>query len=388
MKSWQSEVDLVQDDITGYITNPLNAFLLIKRYTSDLRLIQRCFPEDSDPFMDFIDIIVKFEPDHEDLVGAVSGLLRLQQTYKLQTADFGNGIIDGKKTRSGLSAHDLFIIGEEANSFDGKQLFAQEYLALAYEKVRQGLDVDNEVDVNRLLTMLYESYSKSGDLESSLKLIDDLIERSADKKNLKEMKEKISQNLKKVGKSKNILQDPFSETFTKDGMISQEKDEILFNQICRGDVSRSPREVADLKCRYDSKTNYAMLGPFKVEEVNLDPYIVLYLDVLSDSDIEKLKENSKTRLERAVTVGIGNNEKSNKRISQVAWINDFEDKVIKKISQRVEDMTGLDLTSSEALQVQNYGIGGHYTAHFDHLQYLRIATTMFYVSTQNCQFSN
>lgn len=35
------------------------------------------------------------------------------------------------------------------------------------------------------------------------------------------------------------------------------------------------------------------------------------------------------------------------------------------MSQRVEDMTGLSIETSEELQVVNYGIGGHYEPHYD-----------------------
>lgn len=53
-------------------------------------------------------------------------------------------------------------------------------------------------------------------------------------------------------------------------------------------------------------------------------------------------------------------------------------------------MTGLSQKHAEPIQVQNYGIGGHYTLHWDHiikrLQVIpdsrreRIATVLFYVS--------
>lgn len=67
---------------------------------------------------------------------------------------------------------------------------------------------------------------------------------------------------------------------------------------------------------------------------------------------------------------------------------------MRAVSQRVEDMTGLTVSSAEELQVVNYGIGGHYEPHFDFARREevnafkslgtgnRIATVLFYVSSK------
>ena len=61
----------------------------------------------------------------------------------------------------------------------------------------------------------------------------------------------------------------------------------------------------------------------------------------------------------------GELETANYRISKSAWLKDEEHHHVRAISQRVEDMTGLTMTTAEELQVVNYGIGGHYEPHFD-----------------------
>lgn len=84
------------------------------------------------------------------------------------------------------------------------------------------------------------------------------------------------------------------------------------------------------------------------------------------------------------------------RISKSGWLRDEEHPYVHAISQRVEDMTGLTVSSAEELQVVNYGIGGHYEPHFDFARREevnafkslgtgnRIATVLFYVSTKYC----
>lgn len=88
----------------------------------------------------------------------------------------------------------------------------------------------------------------------------------------------------------------------------------------------------------------------------------------------------------------GQLEVANYRISKSAWLKDIDDDVVRTIGLRVEDMTGLTVTTAEDLQVVNYGIGGHYEPHFDFAREEekdafaslgtgnRIATVLFYVS--------
>lgn len=86
------------------------------------------------------------------------------------------------------------------------------------------------------------------------------------------------------------------------------------------------------------------------------------------------------------------------RTSKSGWLSDEEHKVIRDISVRVEDMSGLSIKTAEKLQVVNYGIGGHYLSHYDFFTERdedlmaeigtgnRIGTLMIYVSTLcNCR---
>ena len=39
--------------------------------------------------------------------------------------------------------------------------------------------------------------------------------------------------------------------------------------------------------------------------------------------------------------------------------------IVARVDQRIEDVTGLTLSTAEPLQVVNYGIGGQYETHYD-----------------------
>lgn len=88
--------------------------------------------------------------------------------------------------------------------------------------------------------------------------------------------------------------------------------------------------------------------------------------VAYDDEIEVLKRMAKPRFKRATVQNhkTGELEVAHYRISKSAWLKDEEHQVVRNIVQRVVDMTNLDMSTAEELQVVNYGIGGHYEPHY------------------------
>uniref|UniRef100_A0A672RP53 Prolyl 4-hydroxylase alpha subunit domain-containing protein n=1 Tax=Sinocyclocheilus grahami TaxID=75366 RepID=A0A672RP53_SINGR len=105
-----------------------------------------------------------------------------------------------------------------------------------------------------------------------------------------------------------------------------------------------------------------MYAPVK-EEVEWDePGIIRYHDIISDREIEILKNISRPLLSRSLTTG----GVSKNRTSQGVFLKE-DNIVVARISQRIADITGLSQKSAENLFVQNYGIGGRYEPHYDEL---------------------
>lgn len=169
----------------------------------------------------------------------------------------------------------------------------------------------------------------------------------------------------------------------------------LYESLCRNELQPDPKLQAKLHCRYVTNTSpFLKIAPLKLEEAYLQPYIVIYHDVIFDSEIELLKKMAKPRFRRATVQNhkTGELEVANYRISKSAWLKNEEHQYVENIALRVEDMTGLTTSTAEELQVVNYGIGGHYEPHFDFARKEeknafkslgtgnRIATVLFYVS--------
>lgn len=115
---------------------------------------------------------------------------------------------------------------------------------------------------------------------------------------------------------------------------------------------------------------------------------------MPESETATVKYMATPRFKRATVQNYktGDLETANYRISKTAWLKRDEHRHIEQIYQRVGEVTGLNMNSSEELQISNYGIGGHYEPHFDFARKEetnafaslgtgnRIATWLFYVS--------
>merc|ERR1719378_1299762 len=121
-------------------------------------------------------------------------------------------------------------------------------------------------------------------------------------------------------------------------------------------------------CRYNfGKHAFLKIGPLKEEEVFLNPRIVLFHEVLTNSEIETIKSMATPRFKRATVQNYltGELETANYRISKTAWLKENEHQHIANIYRKANHLTGLNMETSEELQVSNYGIGGHYEPHYD-----------------------
>lgn len=227
-----------------------------------------------------------------DLAGSVDGLMRLQKTYKLESSDLALGVIEGKKTRNRLSAHDLYVLGNEGRKL-GKQIyFSREFLQLALEEIENDQDKYEEIDETKINKML-------------------LLMNAMNASN------------------------PHNEEFIRNGQVSSQKLQFLSHKLCNGEISKSPAESKDLRCRFVSNSPFSRVAPFKVEEANINPPVLLFHEVLSDNEIEIVKTLSKLKIERAL-IGLDTPFASSDRIAQLAWLDNDPHEVLTTISRRLE----------------------------------------------------
>lgn len=334
IKMWQEEQQLAKTDVTKYITNPLNAYVLIKRTSSELQHIAKYISSDMRTKLEKLWLYT------EDIIGATEGLFRLQVTYKINSSDFANGIIMGQQVRPPLSAHDLFTIGRQAldlkiNWIDSKNedYFAIEYLQMAFDKIRNGEDPDSEVNREEITLSLASVYKKTGQFDKAAATVEFLLESGSKFQNL--LDEYLALQ-KEFGDSKIFVLDPYNEDFERVKYYVWRTEQIYTNQACRGDRVVNNEIKSKLRCRYVSHSAFSKIGPFKLEELHLEPLVYLYYDVMFDSEIEIIKKISSLKLERGTNFHSSHPKGySEGRITKTAFNEDHEHEVFRTLDRRV-----------------------------------------------------
>lgn len=277
----------MEEDSFEYILNPLNAYLLIKRLTFDISQTASRITGITELFTSNLKTV---QLPHSDFEGAVEGLIRLQTIYSLPTADLANGIIEGKKYRDDLTASELFALGDELMNTERNSV-ALSYLNLALDRNRASRDMSDVI----ILEKIYQNHNKTGNLEGVLKTIQKIIEIDPSRSDLNEKSLDLELELL-FEKQTNPIDEPgYKES-------PELRDLWLYMEACGGFLRRSDVEIAKLRCRFVSNSDYSRLCPFKVEEANLNPYIAIFHDVISDEEIQVFKSTAKPGLVRAATM--------------------------------------------------------------------------------------
>ncbi|XP_075958139.1 prolyl 4-hydroxylase subunit alpha-2 isoform X2 [Anarhichas minor] len=376
VKSWANKLDALTrvstSDPEGYLAHPVNAYKLMKRLNTEWSELETLVLQNpSDGFISNMSIHRQFFPDEEDETGAAKALMRLQDTYQLDSEAFSRGKLPGMHSNILLTVDDCFDMGKTAYN-DADYYHAVLWMQQALKQ----LDGGEESVATKADILDYLSYSvyQMGDLPRAIELTRRLVAISPGHQraggNLRYFERLLSKELNE----QNQDYQPASEEPILLGTYRRPKDHLpereKYEALCRGEgLQMNDARRSRLFCRYqDGKRNpRLLLKPMKEEDEWDSPRIVRYLEVLSHQETEKIKELAKPRLARATVRDpkTGVLTTANYRVSKSAWLEEVDDPVIARVNQRIEDITGLEVDTAELLQVANYGVGGQYEPHYD-----------------------
>lgn len=369
LKLWADRLELLSsaatEDPERFLGNPVNAFKLIKRLNSEWSDLEALVLTDaSDGFISNLTIQRQYFPTDEDQAGAANALIRLQDTYKLDTQTIATGMLPGAALLSRLSAEDCFDLGKVAYS-EADYLHTTLWMEQALRQLKSESEA-HTLDQTTVLDYLSYSVYQQGALEQALHYTRRLLTLDPSHQralgNLKYFEYQLSKQQRSPGAEQST-----ASGRRRDDYLPEKK---AYEELCRGEgIRMTPRRQSRLHCRYHDNHRHPslLIGPVKQEEEWDRPLILRYHNVISEREMEKIKELAKPRLRRATVHDpqTGKLTTAPYRVSKSAWLGALEHPLVDKINQRIQDVTGLDVSTAEELQVANYGVGGHYEPHFD-----------------------
>ena len=311
------------DDLEAYVSNPLNAFALVKRTSFDF--INRLLPilenkDLSDLHAKLLnDSNTKF-PTIQDYYESCSSTALIQETYGLNISDLLNGVIrmvdnNGNlksfQSEFNLTCETIHQIGVTASN-RGWHDSAHLWLKHAMEKCSS--------EKSTLLKDIKEAYEKN------IQVHDFVLEsrgRPGVRKSIgRTFTIPINQKLRKKKKYQKFLtkhgsDDDLNECcrvkkyvplFKSNGTLlggpnaAKRQTRDNFHSLCKeGEMNwRSPDINRNLTCRYQHHLNpYLKLGPFLIEEKNFYPAVVLFHDLLSREEIAHFRKAGSKGMQRS-----------------------------------------------------------------------------------------
>ncbi|CAM1291323.1 P4HA2 (predicted) [Pycnogonum litorale] len=367
--------------------NPVHAYLLLKHMTSDFDDVTEALsPPDGAQQLLLKNITEERKngeyPTNKDLDEAALSLVRLQSTYNITTNDVITGNVwnySQSTTRTHLlTASDCFRLGTQAVlGLD---------LQLAAEWFEEGLKRADKEPVNN---------DTREAAQSQLKAIKNILEYGNVFEGL--MSQAVKNAPSYILDIANFIPGLPPDFFKKmkvslpsDGHVEYSGQ---YKQLCQGKTLLSPEVQKHLVCALiRGKHQRFTLAPNKLEILSYDPVVVIYHDVLSDREADYLKASAYSDLEVPKTKSSQDLEEgvSFRRTGKMAFLTEADDPYLQKLTDRIEDITGIDTTYAESWQVVNYGIGGHYETHFDYYDFDkrnisfpggdRMGTMLFYLN--------
>lgn len=98
---------------------------------------------------------------------------------------------------------------------------------------------------------------------------------------------------------------------------------------------------------------------------NEDPLIYVIEDFISEEECDHFVNASKTKLERAKTIGGKDGIYHKNRTGSNCWIPHNQSSITNEVGKRIADLIGFPLKNAESFQIVHYSGGSEYNDHHD-----------------------
>lgn len=361
-KSVKEAMNQVQLEGPKSLENPATSYAVIKRFANGWTELGNFLEKDYSSDLQHLLKSNKWQfPTHkEDLLGAMAAMFRLQDTYNISAVDMADNNIIGCGAAPKLLAEDCFDLGTVAYQA-GRYTQARDWLRLAETFIREGRH-DGAVNRTEVLEYLawieYVKGNPERALNLTLEILQSVPHNKQAKENVMHYREMVEQGTRDTHDQIKAKEEEINTKTFKTGKYAT---------LCRGDTSQSTPQ-GDLQCWYHGKKSpLLVLRPIKVEMVWRKPELLIFRNLLSTKEAERIKEIATPKLERATVFNrqTGKLENADYRVSKSAWLESWDDEVVATVNRRIGAATGLEMDTAEPLQIANYGMAGQYEFHHD-----------------------
>ncbi|XP_073949033.1 prolyl 4-hydroxylase subunit alpha-1-like [Choristoneura fumiferana] len=300
LRVYKVEHEKAMEDIPDYLGNPINAFMFIKRLTTDLEdighNIRRGIENSKNISMSHYS--VKY-PTLEDLAGAAQALTRLQTTYRLDVRDLAEGVLNGVQGHP-MTAADCFEVARTVYIFrEFKNTIAWSMEAL--RKFRKESNIAHTMTESEIVEYIVFSHFFIGDVKSALEWTKILLELDPDHPqahvNMLHFEKTITEQEKRKEKKQNSVMGEQSMVDHTNDVSPYTYDTKKYEALCRGEVEVPGQIAKRLRCRYLTEHHpFLLLAPLKVEQMYIQPDVYVFHEVISDEEIESIKNLSLPRV--------------------------------------------------------------------------------------------
>ncbi|KAH8334807.1 hypothetical protein KR074_010738, partial [Drosophila pseudoananassae] len=319
-----------------YLSNPLNAFSLMRRthedlpkwhnYTKQVIGLEELYTMDE---------IMAQSPDETEMKDALQGMNRLEEIYNLEAIDLAKGHLLDKKHNIQLSIRDCVALGNDK--------FKKKDYPRASMWFRVAIKHEPEIHSNIINYILGDPMDKLH-LKYAKAILVYAIMKSNPKQSLENAEETADEAMTSASLSdlKSLITEVLSHS--DQSIIS----EMAENKTAPTDYELGCRGLfplrKDLFCRYNFYTTpFLRIAPLKQEILSLDPLISMFHEVLPKNHLLDLEQN----------LNITTQSKKYKR------------RITKIFSQRITDITGLHFSKRDQINIYNYGLENQAEIHYN-----------------------
>ncbi|XP_034109093.1 prolyl 4-hydroxylase subunit alpha-1-like [Drosophila albomicans] len=347
-----------------YVGNPLKAFKLLRRIYEDWIHLQKYTKlKSGKATLEAMKQLLEDKPIWLDMRETLRGISRIEQTYDLKPIDIAEGRLQDKQFNKKLSLRDSLAIATHKYEEGDYTRSAIWYRLAMNIKDEPNSNVYDEV-IGKPPSGLRRKFAMSCLMHATkirypiythkklLAEVEAFLAKTSSIELENYIRKRLAQGVDQFVEEANMIKQPTSN----------------HERGCRGQFIKK----TNLNCRYNFTTHpFLRLAPFRMEEINHDPYIVMFHNVISDNEIEEMKSLAVEMYNGYSGSFTPNQTEKIEIVAHIHWLRDNTPFLL-RLNQRISDMTGLDVREFPALQVGNFGLGGYFKPHYDFMYGTRV----------------